>query len=93
LWVAGVLFLVVALCIRVGKAAVLGLLVTAPPYLAFLAFYLKYSENVGMERVLRIALLLCFAASGALLNPLLSALVGAIGRRPGTSRTEAGRVP
>ena len=90
LWAAATLFLVVALCVRLAKAAILGLLATAPPYLSFLVFYLRYSEDVGVERLARIGLLLCFAASGALLNPLLSRLVGIVKRGRDASKAGPG---
>lgn len=52
-----------------------GLLLTGPPYLCFLVMYLRGGESSGVERWAGIGIALCLAASGALLLPLITALV------------------
>lgn len=74
LWVAGLTFVVAGIWVRLPArvSAILGLLVTAPPY----GWLLVKGGEDGFS-----ILLVCLAASGAILNPLIAGCVSLVGRR------------
>lgn len=89
LWTAYVVFAMVAAWVRfpVRTSAIQGLLVTGPPsawsvwYVT--ATYLSPVVTVTTSDYTKaITISLCFALSGAVLNPLISTAIGMVKRRP-----------